>query len=341
MTSLLKHFPLVAILGASCTASAADPAELAKRLHHAAEMSSLDDPALKPWHLKVTFQLLEKKGPTTEEGTIEEWWSGESDKRIYTSPSYNATEIRRDNEVYRTKDQSPTPYLLGLLRDEVVHPVADDAEVNDAVPELHVEGFGKVKLDCIMLNRQVRNLAYPPLGMFPTYCLSQDTDRLRGSLRNGSENVARNAIGMFQGRAVAVDLSVSEQTGLVAKGHIATLAASPQDEHFFDLDNTMGPKSTDPVKVELKVIAKSKISGEVPVFPIEDKNSRTSGAVHIHVLIGTDGHIHQLSLIDAPSPTLAASALDSVRTWVYKPYLVNGLPCSVDTIVTVNYAFGD
>ncbi|WP_263374173.1 energy transducer TonB [Granulicella aggregans] len=336
---LWKWLVAAGFVAVSSSAFAADPAALAKRLHDAANSSSIDDPALKPWHLKITFQLLDKKGATAEEGTIEEWWSPENDKLIYTSPSYNATRLRRGGEIYWTEGQPSAPYLLERLRDEVVHPLAED-EMKDAVPDLRVESFGKVKLDCIMMDHPIKHVAYPPLGLFPTYCLDQDKDRLRDTFRYGSKNVARNSIGTFQGRGVPVDVLISTDARAVAKGHIATLAGSIEEEHFFDPDSTLKPVSGGATKVAGGVIAGKKLSGDVPVFPVEDKQSRTAGAVHLHAVIGTDGRIHQLTVLDAPSATEAISALVAVRTWKYQPYLLNGVPCSVDTTITVNYNFG-
>jgi len=318
----------------------ADKAALLQRLHNAAESSSIDDSALKPWHLKLTFQLFDSKGAPTEEGTIEEWWSAGNYKRVYTSPSYTATEIRQDKALYRTAGQTSAPYLLDLLRDEVVHPLANDAEMNDSVPDLRVQSFGKVKLDCVMLDHPIKNVAYPPLGLFPTYCLDQDKDRLRVSFRYGSENVIRNAIGTFQGRGVPVDTVVSLNGVTAAKAHVAMLAGTTPGEHFFDPDSSLQLQNAGLVRIGAGVIAGAKISGAVPIYPIEDKQSHTSGSVHMHAVIGTDGHIHHLSVIDTPSPTLALSALAAVRQWVYKPYLLNGLPCSIETTITVNYNFG-
>ena len=321
-------------------ASAADQAALAQRLHNAAESSSIDDPALKPWHLKIAFQLLDKKGATTEEGTIEEWWSAGKFKRVYSSPSYNATEIKRDKDLYRTKGQPSAPYLLELLRDEVVHPLADEAEVKDSVPDLRVESFGKVKLDCIMLDHPIKNVAYPPLGLFPTYCLDQDKDRLRVSYRYGSESVTRNAIGTFQGRGIPVDAGVSLSGVTAAKAHVAALSGMTLDDQFFVPDNSLELQNGEALKVGAGVIAGKKIGGVTPIYPAEDKQSHTSGSVHMRAVIGTDGRIHRLSVVDTPSPTLAISALTAVRQWVYTPFLLNGLPCSVETTITVNYNFG-
>ena len=331
----------VAAMFSLCTlAKGADKAALEKRLHDALEFSSIDDPELKPWHLKLTFELLDKKGVAVEEGSIEEWWSAENDKRVYLSPSYSATEIRQGKEIFRTKGQTSAPYMLERLRDEVVHPLADDAELKEAVPDLRVKRFGNITLDCIMLDRPIKNVALPPLGLFPTYCLNQDNDRLRISVRYASEEVTRNAIGKFQERSVATDFAVSIQSAQVAKAHIATLTGLVQDDGFFKPDDSLESQNTAATSLTGGVIAGRKLSGDVPFYPDIDKQNHTSGAVHLHAVIGSDGKIHQLSVVDAASPTLAISALIAVRTWTYRPYLLNGLPCSVDTTITVNYNFG-
>ena len=346
MTSATKWLLLASFAIAPCMSYAADTAALAKRLHNAAESSSIDDPLLKPWHLKLTFQLFDK-GVQKEEGTIEEWWSAGNYKRVYTSPSYTASEIKRDKDLYRTKGQPSAPYLLELLRDEVVHPLANDAEVNSSIPDLRVESFGKVKLDCIMLDRPIKNVPHPPLGLFPTYCLDQDKDRLRISYRYGSEDITRNSVGTFQGRSIPLDVIVSLATATAAKAHIATLSGIAPTDHDFEPESSLELQTSGVLHIEPGqvaagvpgVIAGIKISGVTPIYPAEDKQSHTSGNVRLHALIGTDGRIHQLSIIDTPSPTLAISALTAVRQWIYKPYLLNGIPCAVETTITVNYSF--
>ena len=328
------------LLAVCAVARGADKTALTQRLRHAAESSSIDDPALKPWHLRLTFQLFNEKAVQTEEGTIEEWWSAGNYKRVYISPSYTATEIKREKDIFRTSGQPSAPYLLDLLRNEVVHPLADNGELDDSVPDLRVESFGKTKLDCIMLDHPIKNVAFPPLGLFPTYCLDRDQDRLRISFRYASEHLIRNSIATFQGRGIPVDTIVSVNGVTSAKGHLAALVGSTPPDHFFDPDGNLQLQNGEALRVGAGVIAGAKIGGVVPVYPEVDKRNHTSGAVHLHAVIGTDGRIHQLSIMDTPSPTLAISALTAVRQWVYKPYLLNRLPCSVDTTITVNYNFG-
>lgn len=42
--------------------------------------------------------------------------------------------------------------------------------------------------------------------------------------------------------------------------------------------------------------------------------------------------------MSGPDPDIAALA--AVRHWTYKPYLLNGEPIEVETIMTVSFSFG-
>jgi protein TonB len=53
--------------------------------------------------------------------------------------------------------------------------------------------------------------------------------------------------------------------------------------------------------------------------------------------IDTDGHIAQLRTISSPDASLAAAAIDAVRRWAYKPYLLNGEVVAVDTQINVDF----
>jgi hypothetical protein len=44
-----------------------------ERLQQVTAVTSLDDPAVKPWHLKLALQFFDHKGTPAGVGTIEEW----------------------------------------------------------------------------------------------------------------------------------------------------------------------------------------------------------------------------------------------------------------------------
>lgn len=95
-----------------------------------------------------------------------------------------------------------------------------------------------------------------------------------------------------------------------------------------------------PVRVAGGVVAGQIVSKVNPVYPQEARDQGIGGTVVLHAIIGQDGTIQQLSVISGP-PTLVGSAVDAVKQWVYKPYLLNGQPTEVDTTITVNYNLGN
>ena len=139
-----------------------DGRTLTDRLHRAASSSSLDDISLKPWHLKLSFQLFDSKGHPTEQGTIEEWWKSPAlHKTVYTSPSYTSTEIQTHDGLFRSKGSSSAPYLLDLVLQQIVHPMPEEKDITNAKPDMRKETISKLPMDCIMLSQEIKRVPYP------------------------------------------------------------------------------------------------------------------------------------------------------------------------------------
>jgi protein TonB len=62
-----------------------------------------------------------------------------------------------------------------------------------------------------------------------------------------------------------------------------------------------------------------------------------SGTVVLRAIISKEGTIQQLSVASTTNQMFNNAALDAVRQWRYKPYLLNGEPTEVDTTITVNF----
>lgn len=73
-----------------------------------------------------------------------------------------------------------------------------------------------------------------------------------------------------------------------------------------------------------------------PVYPQEARMARIQGTVLLTAGISEEGEIVNLELIGGPIE-LAGSAVNAVRQWKYRPYLVNGVPVAVRTEIRVNY----
>ncbi len=74
-----------------------------------------------------------------------------------------------------------------------------------------------------------------------------------------------------------------------------------------------------------------------PTYPQLAKQARIQGQVVLQAEISKDGTITNLQLISG-HPMLAPAAIEAVKQWRYKPYLLNGEPVAVETQVIVNFS---
>jgi periplasmic protein TonB len=74
-----------------------------------------------------------------------------------------------------------------------------------------------------------------------------------------------------------------------------------------------------------------------PVYPPLARQTRISGTVRLHAIIGKDGGVQQLEVISG-HPLLVRAALDAVQQWRYRPTLLNGEPVEVDTTIDVIFS---
>jgi protein TonB len=73
-----------------------------------------------------------------------------------------------------------------------------------------------------------------------------------------------------------------------------------------------------------------------PAYPPLARQARIQGQVLLQAQISKDGSIENLQLISG-HPMLAPAAIEAVKQWRYKPYMLNGEPVAVDTQVVVNF----
>jgi len=60
------------------------------------------------------------------------------------------------------------------------------------------------------------------------------------------------------------------------------------------------------------------------------------GTVVLQVLIGRDGTVQDAKFLQG-SLAFARNAIDGVRQWTFKPYVMNGRPVSVQTKLTLTF----
>jgi protein TonB len=84
-------------------------------------------------------------------------------------------------------------------------------------------------------------------------------------------------------------------------------------------------------------VMKGMLTGKViPTYPPIARATHTSGAVILQATISRTGTIENLRVMSG-LPMLRQAALDAVKQWRYRPYMLNGQPVEVETTVEVDF----
>jgi TonB family protein len=321
------------------------------------------DPSLKPWHLKATYQLYDRDGNPGEQGTYEYWWASPNVYRsTWTRPSATHSEWRvADDEIADLSTGRSLDYFEFKLRTALFSPLPKPEELN--APGVHLQVDDKNiftngdKSPCIMvvpsMPAQTKESQGAPMGLFPTYCFDPDRPMLRAETSFGTLAMQFNNFVSIQGRFLSRKIDIFEGKKHILSSTVdAATSISPSDPALtpaaeakvikYSKVTTAGgtARTINRVNVSAGVGAGMLLNKVQPVYPIEDKAAHISGIVVLHALIGHDGSIRDLRVLQAPSASLAAASLTAVSQWKYRPYLLNGNPVEVDTTINVIFTLG-
>jgi TonB family protein len=101
-----------------------------------------------------------------------------------------------------------------------------------------------------------------------------------------------------------------------------------------------GPSARTPVLRTVKVsqgVSQGLVIKKVsPDYPAQARQLRIEGSVQLEATISKDGSVKNLKVVSG-HPILARSAMEAVKQWKYKPYLLNGQAVEIDTQIAVNF----
>jgi protein TonB len=90
------------------------------------------------------------------------------------------------------------------------------------------------------------------------------------------------------------------------------------------------------IRVASRIAEANLIHDVPPQYPPEAGRERIEGTVVLRAVIGTDGSVKDVR-VESGLPLLAQAAIDAVKQWRYKPYLLNGEAVEIDSRITINF----
>ena len=316
-----------------------------------AKMNRLTGDEMKPWHLKATYQIVDDEQNVTDEGTIEEFWAGESKvKCIFTGKSFTQTYYITQRGTYRVGKMNSEFPLLWYVEREFVQPIPfpDGALSKQLTFGVYKRQMGTTKLLCI--NVEDRGKRALDGFLAPAYCIDPDLPILRiGSHQDYIHRFVHNHAFMFQGHYLPSTVTVGNGDMMIL---IAQLERVEPIKTLLDPDFTPGPDAIFQPQFKSAEVVPARVGGlelmvrlgdlqpinrpkpECPPIAIA---KHVHGTVTLQAEIGTDGHVSYLQVIGGPA-ILEQAVLDAVWKWTFEPYTPRGEPTLVTTTIEVPFS---
>lgn len=346
----------------SASTTAEKPSAAAEFLIQAAKSYGPIVPGAGRWHLKASFAVLDEQENPKEQGSYEELWSNFSQyKRSFTSPSFTQTQYSNGKGLLITGDRKSAPMPLDLIHTAFISTMPSDGVLTKLLivnqratadpEELDLDG---THLHCY----RVHLTRSPDASRFqPRYCFDENDALTRFTFDFPfvmGEASFSNPV-RYQGHILPGDMDIFRDGKRVLKVHLEGIEPLNASDAEFDAPADAGPPVNSPLQVTFggapppagsnlpprtnlsaNVVAGPLISKVNPIYPPEAEAARISGTVVLQVTISKEGRIANLHVISGPE-MLRMAALEAVKQWVYRPYLLNNRP--IEVVTTINVLF--
>ncbi len=290
---------------------------------------------LKPWHMKMDFEVIPFGAKKPVSGSMEEWRLGPTQwARTFKSPEQRLT--GSEWSVSATEQYQSKPSKVGfdhrLLVLRVARPVIDPLyQTANIEPDYEMDvkrvTTAGVTLNCVsVIDPQRYADQANPDWLFPTICF--DSEYHLRLTTTSDTTVQFEDLQRFQGRTVARDVKVIFNGSLIAEMKV-TLLESLKDASA-DLVKPAKDAIPEPYTIEPghpKPVSVYEVGASVPIQP---NGFPFRGSFPIPIIIHKDGSVKarndDTSFWSQPLKDALVLAIDK---WKYKPYLVNGQPVEV------------
>ena len=312
-----------------------------------------DYSALKPGHLKATYQLYDDAGKPTDQGTYEYWWAS---KQVYRSTwtrgsaTYTVWHTADGKVAYQGSSEALN-YFEYRLEAALRLPLTSAGEVDPAKFRLDPHGFtasaGSVVtcFNTVPITSEEDKVQTFTVGsfhtsLFHTYCINTRVGLLLGIYSFGTQVVKFSNFKQIEGRYLAREVYFREDARNILSAKVDTIDTLSPTDPALTPPQEAKPVTIDRVQLGADIAEGLLVKRVAPAYPQDAKDSHIQGKVVFQAIIGIDGRVRDLQLLSASSASLANSAFWSVSQSQYKPYVRNGKPVEVETTVDVTYLPG-
>lgn len=301
----------------------------------AAPFYNFSDPAMRPWHLKATYQLYDDKGNPTEQGTFEYWWiSPKVDRGSWARPSASFTvwHTADGGHHYQVSGEKINPFEINLSSEFVFNL----NELNLAKEQLSESerAWNGRELTCVTpptslpsfspyLRRTVRGT---------TLCFDSATNALMGHYSLGVET-QYNGIVKMQGHFLPQQLTMFVNGKKTIVANLTSIYDSGSADQM--LIPPVPPQPQQPG--QLFLLYPGDLGPPIKTSPMGQgiNGSQHPGMLIIEITVDKEGKVTNAEVVSTPDRDLGNSLAKAVLRWRYHPYVYEGKAFEVRTFLEV------
>jgi periplasmic protein TonB len=150
---------------------------------------------------------------------------------------------------------------------------------------------------------------------------------------------------IFAPPAIPIGIKMVQSPETLPSLNVATMddGSGSSVDNLFGRENqrpVVSARLAGPVRVSGTIVAGLLIEKRIPIYPPIAKATGTQGTVVLQATISRSGSIENLHVVSGPG-MLQQAAMDAVKEWHYRPYLLSGEPVEVETTVNVVFKLQD
>ncbi len=325
---------LVAFLGIVFAAAARDDAQDFKALvARASQLSSLTAPGSSPFHLKLHAGDPKNEHPefTTD---IELWWAAPDKwRRQITSSIFSQTAVQNGQHYSESNSSDYFPWWLHELVTDPLNP-APLEELKNANVELR----GSPTHRCAEWQSEFAQGA-DKIGIHNSICFNAD-----GTVQEAFTRTSSAQFGVYRtfgNKRVPESLELSAKSaegtyvGLV--GRLALLEALQEDPSLFGVKEDTGLAARARfISLPEAALKDYKLDAPPLQWPAVH-NFPATGMMAINIKIDRNGTVREVEPPISKNVVLSDPAVEQVKKWKFKPFLVDGAPVQVNTDISFRF----
>jgi len=279
-----------------------------------------------PFVLKIEFQLYDLQGKPVETGTAQESW-GPGKVRYFRVDAPSLKEGSESAGIPYPTSHSRESFLVHQMLQAIVRPFPSPVKRPAFIMDQFQQQEEGISQDCFALSSPSERSESTS-----SYCTDMENhiSVMRGL---GGYVILRKSFRKYHYHQIPMEVTISY-------GGLPAISAN-----VVELDDVPSAIDSRPVKMTTRdtpMVSAQAMSGQQlkkidPKYPKQAKKKHIEGIVLLTGVVTKQGNLTDIEIIASPDPLLGDSAVDAIRQWTYKPYLIDGQPAEVDTSIAVNY----